>query len=326
MKLFLVGCGFTKAVFPDAPLNDELIDALEKWKPNSSASTLIERYPTKNIERALTNLDVDLSTLSATSEDAQSLIEVRRRIESDLVGYFSRFTASVELLDRTPWLSTFLMQAFDPGDAIITLNYDCLLEGALDLNDLWSPVGGYGAISNPLINNNEYQESPITVLKIHGSTNFIESRHFDNPGSEALHFEFNETIFPKSGRGTSFGGGVGDNPRVIAPSYVKIPNVDLTYLMLDAIRLSCEATQLVIIGSSLRPEDSFLTLLATNFLRQNGWRERRIVIVTPEADAVTTKIKQYWGVPISQCLVPICGRLEDSVGEAIQAVRRPLRA
>ena len=86
-------------------------------------------------------------------------------------------------------------------------------------------------------------------------------------------FEVNGNFFPRSEKYTHFGYGGGTGKRyVIAPSYVKIPTIEVAYLMLDALEASTKADRLIIIGSALRPEDGFLTMLATNFLRQPSSR------------------------------------------------------
>ena len=59
MNLFLIGSGFTKALFPDAPLNDDLLPQLCKNSENCGCRELFERYETNDIEICLTKLDID---------------------------------------------------------------------------------------------------------------------------------------------------------------------------------------------------------------------------------------------------------------------------
>jgi hypothetical protein len=93
---------------------------------------------------------------------------------------------------------------------------------------------------------------------------------------------FDECFFPRSAKNTHIGYGAGTGRSyLIAPSYVKIPGVEITYLMLDALAASAQAEKLVVIGSALRPEDSFLTVVVTNFLHQPSWRNRKIIVVDP---------------------------------------------
>jgi hypothetical protein len=102
---------------------------------------------------------------------------------------------------------------------------------------------------------------------------------------------------------------------------VKIPTVDITYLMLDALEASTRAKKIVVIGSALRQEDSFLQMLLTNFLRQPSWRDRRIVVVDPHAVKISDKIKRYWGVDVSQQVLPINANLEMGVSRLLDAMQ-----
>jgi hypothetical protein len=47
-------------------------------------------------------------------------------------------------MDQAPWLKKFMQTALFDGDVAISLNYDCVFEGALDCVGRWSPKGGYG--------------------------------------------------------------------------------------------------------------------------------------------------------------------------------------
>lgn len=294
MNVFIVGAGFTKAVFPDAPLNGNLLQVLANKSPTSASQILRDRYMSEDIEIALTKLDVDI----ASSRD-QYLHELRRHIESELADYFSSFFASEDLMTRSHWLVQLIDCAFLPEDVAISLNYDCVLEGALDCREKWSPNGGYGSsLDNPLASNDKPSKSPVTVLKIHGSANFVIAPYAGKSTTRAVSFDYDERFFPRSAKNMHFGYGAGTGTGrsyVIAPSYVKIPTVEISYLMLDALTASTNANNLIIIGSALRPEDSFLTLLITNFLRQPSWRSRKIIVVGPEAESISNRLKDYWG-------------------------------
>jgi hypothetical protein len=327
VNAFIMGAGFTKAVFPAAPLNRELLYALA-GKPDSAALVLRDRYSTDDIEIALTRLDSDMA---ASQVERGSLAEedhkLRRRIETELGDYFSSFLASEELLATAPWLAQFVDQVFTSGDVVISLNYDCVLEGALDCGGKWSPNGGYGSpFTQPLVRDDEFSKSPITVLKIHGSASFAIAPYGDKPEASAVNFVFDERFFPRSAKNTQFGYGAGTGRTyLIAPSYVKVPTVEVAYLMLNALDASASATNLVIIGSALRPEDGFLTVILTNFLRQPSWRTRRIFIVDPAANAISSRLKQFWGVDVSGQIMPIEDRLETSVVSLAESLARRKR-
>ena len=285
MNLFIIGAGFTRSLFPDAPLNRDLLRVLGAKSSESASALLRDRYKTEDIEIALTKLDVDVASAQGTE-----LRQLRRSIENDLAEFFSKFCASEDLIAQSKWLTHLIDDVFSSGDVAVSLNYDCLLEGSLDCRGKWSPKGGYGSsIDNPLASNDRTLMSPVTVLKIHGSANFVIAPYLDKPTARAVNFDFDERFFPRSARNTHFRYGAGTGSSyVIAPSYVKIPTVEISYLMLDALTASSDAKNLIVIGSALRPEDSFLTVLVTNFLRQETWRSRKILVIDPEADSVVS--------------------------------------
>ena len=208
MNTFIIGAGFTKAVFPDAPLNRDLLDALAGNSTDSAAAVLRDTYKTDDIEIALTRLDSDIAVSQgergSLADDGHKL---RRRIETELGDYFGSFLASEELLAQSPWLAT----------------------------------------------------------------------------------------------------------------------VEIAYLMLEALSASATAMNLVIIGSALRPEDGFLTLILTNFLRQPSWRTRRVFIVDPAANAISSRLKKFWGVNVSSQIVPIEERLEASVSSLVESLSKRKR-
>lgn len=321
MNLFVIGAGFTKALFPDAPLNGELLSVLTKRTSRSAAGKLINRYKTDDIEIAITKLDADIASSRARHKQDE-LRKLRRGIERDLVRYFLHYRASNELVSAAPWLKQFLDNAVHPGDTVVSLNYDCVFEGALDCHGKWSPNGGYGSVfdNNPLVSNNQIVRSPVTVLKIHGSISFRISPYADKPSSVAIGFAVDEDLFPRSGKNKHFEFGLGKKDcYLIAPSYVKVPTVEITYLMLDALKAAAEAKNFIAIGCELRPEDMFLTILLTDFLRQPTWQERRIIVVDPHANAITSRIQTYWGVKIST--IPIEGGVEESVEQLLKTIQ-----
>ena len=322
MNVFIIGAGFTKAVFANAPLNRELLTALARKFRASAAAALCDRYGTEDVEIALTRLDVDLAVLQGRRDgQASELHQLRQRIEGELARFFASFRVSEPLIADFPWLTQFIDGAFSRGDVVVSLNYDCVLEGLLDLRKKWSPKGGYGSLDNPLASGRCVRKSPVTVLKIHGSANFVIAPYVDKPTYLDVNFSFDQEFFPRSAKNTHFEYGAGTGTSyVIAPSYVKIPSLTIVYLMLDALRASSRARNFVVIGSALRPEDGFLTVLATNFLRHPAWRTRKIIVVDPSAKEMTSRIQGFWGVNVSEQLLPIEGQLEVSVEKLLRSL------
>lgn len=322
-NFFIFGAGFTKSIFDDAPLNDQLIDALLDQNPSSQLKNLSAKYGTQDIELLLTKLDIDI-------QQGQYKPELRVSINTELAEYFQQFRFASDILKNKKWLEEFARNTFHKNDVILNLNYECFLEGFLDYLGIWNPNQGYGVIENMLVGKENINTNNIQILKIHGSENFTLQNYFDKPESAALSFEFNAQIFPKSAAHSFLGARSipthssnknSAKPYIIAPSYVKIPTVEISYLMLDAIEAIKKAKTVIVVGCGLRPEDSFLWLLLTRFLRHPEWKKRKIVIISPDANALGTRIKQYWGVNVKESVVEIPSKLEDALEQLIAATQ-----
>jgi hypothetical protein len=310
-KMLIVGSGFTRAVFGEkAPTNANLLQELRQSEP-VLWQRIAERYPTNDVEVALTRLDLDINKADAGKAE---LIAERLRIETDLARFFRKFRFNEELVESQPWVESLVKSAFKPGDVAVCLNYDCLLEGLLDRYGLWSLNGGYGQTGPVFIMPIQCKPSPVTVLKIHGSENF----HLDRVviGSDidkVLLFTVDESIFPISGRARHF------NPpedhssdAIIAPSFVKIFPSPLLTLMLEALEATELPEILVIIGCALRPEDSFLHLLVLRYLQGLRKSPRRILVIDPCANSVCSRLSKTLEYDLSDVLEPIEEPLEKA--------------
>ncbi|MGC2458099.1 MAG: hypothetical protein WA435_08885 [Gallionellaceae bacterium] len=283
--IFLLGSGFTKAALPHAPTNAELTSKLiQQFGSQSKILKYKEQFATEDIEVILTQLD-----MRVPSNESMKL--ARRDIETDLVNYFRDFRFTTAALSNAPWLTAFATEVLGQDDAIISLNYDCFLEGLLDYSKVWTPNTGYYGVDNVLI---EAGLNPkrIVVYKIHGSEHFRISSVTDRPDQDAIAFEFNNTIFPVSAANSNFGAWIDSSPYLIAPRFVKIPHRQIAMMMLRLLELICTANNFVIIGCGLRREDSFLWLLLTRFLMPKD--EKHLIIVDPYADTISKRINQYW--------------------------------
>lgn len=302
--VFLIGAGFTKATFPQSPLNKDLLEAIS----NECGRMLVKyksKYKSDDIEKLLTQLD-----LEATEDD--EIKSDRQKINAEISTYFSKYRFSELGTDTPPWLETFSINILKQNDSIICLNYDCLLEGALDYYGVWSPNEGYARINNMLSDSIPVNPKNIRIFKIHGSENFVESSVIGkNPTQTAIGFNINSSIYPKSGADKHFGGGAKEpKPYIIAPSFVKIPHVDIAAMMLDLLKVAEVARNLVIIGCGMRPEDNFLWLVLTCFLNKFLELRKRLVIISPSAGEIWKRISNYWVGDICQfaevSLIP-CG-------------------
>jgi len=303
-NLFLLGAGFTKAIFPNAPLNKDLLPVLCKGTPCTALKRYRKEFKTDDIEILLTRLDLEITIPKAKRQTA--LQTVRRAIERQLAEYFGqfRFGNHEDELRESEWLGSVAKEAFAENDVIISLNYDCLLEGFLDYHEVWSPKGGYAVLdSNPLLDSEfPHNEKNIRIFKIHGSEHFIEAPDPMNKTKTAIGFLVDESIYPRSGKNRHLGYGMGmpeARNYIIAPSFVKTPHQDIVLMMIQALEAAASANNLVVIGCSLRPEDSFLWLLLTSFINQPV-SDRKLVVIDPRANEIRDKITSHYFVDISR--------------------------
>lgn len=279
-NLFLIGAGFTKSVFSNAPLNSELLQkVIDSCRPspnynrielNVNGERILKttlpkeysgKYETSDIEILLTRLDLEISTCQDNA-----LRNDRKDIERLLVEYFRQFRLGCNHEKKT-WLKAMALELFGPNDIIVTLNYDCSLEGLLDHYEVWSPNGGYVEIAN--FSQNECPENPknVRIAKIHGSENFRLCSMLQDKDRKYVSFEINGAIYPRSGKNRAFTEGIDPEAYIIAPSFVKIPHSQIEVMMVEALCAVAKAKNFIIIGCGLRPEDSFLWLLLTSFLK-----------------------------------------------------------
>jgi hypothetical protein len=288
-NLFIIGAGFTRAVFPTAPLNNELLCQVVGSKNNSTLGRIWAEYGSGNIdvEMLLTRFDLDLMAKSTCFTKAD-----RDTISAEIAEFVKRFRFKQDV----EWLHPFLQTIAD-NDVIISLNYDCFLEGFLDVHGVWTPNGGYG---DDVQNASEgLDDSPvdntrgIRILKIHGSESFRLVPFRDRPDSMTVGAVVNDELFPVSGKNKHFGYS-NARPYVIAPSFMKQFTVELQFLIVEAIRCAESAKNLIIIGCGLRPEDSHLWLVISSFMKTKEWEKKRIFIVSPRASDTKERIKEVW--------------------------------
>lgn len=314
-NLFLLGAGFTKAVFPDAPLNKGLLAVLCKGTPCTTLKKYRKKYKTDDIEILLTHLDLEI--LQPKQKKQIALQQVRKIIEQQLAEYFEQFRFKKEVLKENNWLESFV-KLFNENDAIISLNYDCFLEGLLDYHNVWSPNKGYGAVEVDVPGSSMQKlQNPknILIYKIHGSENFqttsIDMKDVD-PKKISLVVRQGK-IYPKSGANSCLGV-VQGRPYIIAPSFVKIPYPQIHLMTTEALKAAAMAKNFVIIGCGLRPEDSHLWLFVTAFIYYSK-NHGKLIIVDPEADKIKSKICDYFKV--LENIINIKSGIESAVDKVI---------
>lgn len=313
-NIYLLGAGFTKAVYPKAPLNSNLLGEII----TNGGRKLLEyqkKYNSDDVEKLLTQVDLDSFADEKIKRD-------RTLINAEISAFFSKLRFPILQNNIPSWLKIFSKEVFKQNDSIISLNYDCILEGILDKLKVWTPNDGYAHIRNPLTNSIPPNPKNIKIYKIHGSENFVESKLGNNPNQTSIGFKINGFIYPRSGANSFLDGGAIDpQPYIIAPSFVKIPHVDIAAMMLDLLDVVKKAKRLAIIGCRMRLEDSFLWLLLTRFLNISQDNRKKLIILGPSSTEIWKRISNYWVGDIckfADVLVIPCS-LESSVESLISA-------
>jgi len=322
-NLFLIGAGFTKAVFPDAPLNKDLFNEIVLANPKTKLNLYSKKYSAEDFEILLTRLDLEIAELKS-----KVLKEDRKNINEELAEYFQQFRFGQNKSNLNPWLEKFACEVLCENDAIVTTNYDCLLEGLLDFYKVWLPKGGYVNAHDPRIqgHSNEGRENPkrIKFYKIHGSEHFRECKVFGEEkretGQTIIGFIVNESIYPISGKNSNIGWVDEVCERyIIAPSFVKIPHFQIADMINKANDVAKTAQNLVIIGSSLRNEDIFLRLILTGFMNYALQGKKKLITVDPNADFILKNIENFW-IGGAQYITfhPIPKKIEEGLDNLIE--------
>lgn len=287
--VYLLGAGFTHAVLGNvAPLNDEVIGRLKLRKYSELETEYGQANP--SIEQFLTLLDLKLARAEQRKYIGTSrLRKIRKKIIERIVDVFSYERLYIDDLDQKEVLKKFVLSLPTPA-LILTLNYDCVLDQALWYSGRWSPYDGYG-IRVPS-DEEELSTKNIRLFKLHGSVNFKER----SDDQEYPFVEINNKLFPgafseRNKRGSS---------HIIAMNYIKAFRNGLMRFWRDAIVAMREAEHLIIIGCSLRDEDTFLRFLLYNFGMKKSCDTFKIDIVDKgkkNANAIKKKVEGLVACP-----------------------------
>jgi hypothetical protein len=195
------------------------------------------------------------------------VIEQRVAFGLDLDHMSARLTAE-------KWVETL-----QPGDTIITFNWEILHESLLWGKGKWHYADGYGF---PVRDAPRDRPSPITVLKLHGSVNWAQTSEDDF----APEIEHKRDFF----RGASDDDQTYRPPReandgryLIVPSYLKDLSANRLLLRIweKARHALSEAACVVVIGFSLNQADAPARHLIGSALEHNPGL-RGVLVVAPE--------------------------------------------
>lgn len=242
----------------------------------------------------------------------------RIAIERHIAAHFIPFSFNEEVFSKNKWLSDFA-KLFGNNDAIVSLNYDCFLEGLLDYSGIWDPMG-YVNIANPLFKPELPNPQNILVYKIHGSSNFrISSAILREKNQKVIGLIISDDFFPRSGKYTGFGDSNETQLYIIVPSFVKIPHVQIAGMINKAIKVAPYAKNMVIGGCSLRPEDNSVWLIITSFIKKELPTTKNLIIIDPDANNIKDRVESYCvGSTQNLNIYPIPEKLQDGIEELLE--------
>ena len=171
MRTFVFGAG--ASAHAGYPLASKLWSALEQWGRTVIAPEEYRdgAFGTMNrmfdmslpFELALTQLDERIAA-PLDLYDKACLPIVRGEIQHRICQYFDSVRAQ-----RADLYDLFAQKVLAPGDVVITFNYDVSLDRELQKSGRWTALDGYGFA----LDGCSASRSQCTLLKLHGSTNWI---------------------------------------------------------------------------------------------------------------------------------------------------------
>lgn len=259
--VYLLGSGFTRGIVgEDAPLNDDVMENISK-PPFSLKLIWYKTRP--NIELYLSYLDLKWRAVKSTKRK-DKIRKYREKVIYEIRNRFDDKKLLVSDVNQYPDLDKFV-RSIPACSYIITLNYDMVLDQGLWLNKVWHPSGGYHLSTFPAEEENSHYKN-IKVIKPHGSVNFWvpyqedEQNKQDNP-----YIELSEKYFMDSYSHINKRNESNEKPFLVPMTYIKVFRNGLMSLWREAIKEIEQAQKLVIIGCSIREEDSFLVYALHHF-------------------------------------------------------------
>lgn len=276
--LFILGAGFSKAIYNSMPTMDELSSAVLQNREKAGLPVDALHRLGSNIELWMTYLSQSQPWLKTTDNDfnkafAGQLREQIKEIIDDRTTLAARS-------DPPAWLSRLIRSWHEKRATVVTLNYDTLIERAsreLRITDkikrvpagqmyppyfanIWSRSGD-GLFAEDEINTFLY-------LKLHGSTNWYYSGRDNFYGETIFYSDVPPLGSDHSIQGTALSARSRDKEAlIIPPVYEKTTyfnNETVKGLWHDASVALSKATRVFVIGYSLPSSDLGMRLFLIN--------------------------------------------------------------
>lgn len=326
--VFILGAGATRGSFRhvlvngkriQAPLNGDFFKVAERFvRAHGTKGGLQGRYkrirnvfrdefPTRGkwpipMEEAFSLLYVskDFPEIYVPRHGPHRVAGTRREIEDFLRLTFGILSA---IEDRVPPDNLYarLVSSLQPGDTILTLNYDTLLDSAL-VNAGWDPTHGYALIGgNAKITWTRNEPEPaealagVKLLKLHGSLNWYVRGSFKKL---ARIFETKPTkvLISKRPRTNEYSGLV---RQIVPPIYGKFfAHRHWRQLWSVAHAALIDAEALVVIGCSLVATDFHLTGMLSHAMKQRKSEDNPFDLVVAVDRA---RVRRKWLTLVKGC-------------------------
>jgi hypothetical protein len=177
MRTFIFGAG--GSAHAGYPITNSMWPAMASWAlescpPESMFRGVVEEMKarfdvSRPFELVLTDLDDRIAVLIGRAHSDReklekfTLLEMRRTLGYMICCYFNAVRSQpARLYER------FASEVLEPGDAVITFNYDVALDRSMRRSGKWTIRDGYGFEIERL----PLEHSPCRLLKLHGSTNW----------------------------------------------------------------------------------------------------------------------------------------------------------
>ncbi len=283
----------------------------------------IRRDPngTANLEELLTYLELYGSFPGTMFDvepwDSRDSGDVRRLVTEKFLEYQIDLSASawetgtpVEAvtadINRFREVSERWAKLINPGDVILTFNWDILHEIVLWRSGLWGYKDGYGF----LCGEQGLRDDPtkVLMLKLHGSVSWVQ----EDPSDPIMEIANVADFFIGADRNSRshFSQAQTDSGRkLVLPTYLKdiSSNTVLLDLWTRAHQFIAQAKELLVVGYSLNPVDHPARLLFGTALSENTPLPR-VTVVSPDTTAWGSFLKQ-----LKKEVVPIRKKFEEWV-------------
>jgi hypothetical protein len=127
----------------------------------------VEFPPIGNIEDLFFGIQIVMDDLENGTLDQKCLRAIMMNKRRELIDGLRAWFSEIRNAEATAYRQ-FATGIVEPGDCIITFNYDVSLDRELHRAGKWEVGDGYGFVIDRLSAN-----SPTTLLKLHGSTNWL---------------------------------------------------------------------------------------------------------------------------------------------------------